>query len=153
MRPGRTSSPRNRAALALLGLLLFPRLALAEVESELVLPNVEAPKPSYTRAYIALGAGAVLTATSFGLATSADRAYERYLNASDPGSITAAYEDAHQLDQWSAALLLAGTASLAVGVYWRFIHRPAAPTQGTRLEVEPIVTPHHAGLALAVHWP
>jgi hypothetical protein len=150
MRPGRTSSPRNRAALALLGLLLFPRLTLAD--PTLTLPNVEPPAPSYTRAYIAFGAGAVLTATSFGLAASADDAYERYLNASDPGSITAAYDDAHQLDQWSAALLLAGTSALALGVYWRFIHHPA-PTSGAALEVEPIVTPHHAGLALALRFP
>ena len=150
MRPGRTWSPRNRAALALLGLLLFPRFGLAD--STFVLPPAGAPAPSYTRAYAVLGAGAVLTVTSFGLAASADRAYERYLGASDPASITAAYDDAHQFDQWSAALLLAGTASLALGVYWRFIHRPA-PTQGAVLEIEPVVTPQHAGLALAVRWP
>ena len=150
MRPGRTSSPRIRAALALLGLLLFPRFGLAD--STFVLPPAGAPAPSYTRAYVALGAGAVLTLTSFGLAASADRAYERYLGASDPASITAAYDDAHQLDQWSAALLLAGTASLALGVYWRFIHRPP-PTRGAALNLEPVVTPHHAGLALAVRWP
>jgi hypothetical protein len=151
MRPGRTSSPRNRAALALLGLLLFPRPAVAQ-NSTLVLPNVEPKAPSYTRAYVALGAGAVLTVTSFGLAASADQAYERYLHASDPGSITAAYDDAHQLDQWSAALLLAGTASLALGVYWRFIHRPAE-AHGAALELEPVLTPQHAGLALAVRFP
>jgi hypothetical protein len=150
MRPGRTWSPRNRAALALLGLLLFPRPTLAD--STFVAPKVEAAAPSYSRAYIALGAGAALTVTSFGLAASADRAYERYLGASDPASITAAYDDAHQLDQWSAALLLAGTASLALGVYWRFIHRPP-PTRGAALDLEPVVTPRHAGLALAVRWP
>jgi hypothetical protein len=150
MRPGRTSSPRIRAALALLGLLFFPRITLAD--STYVLQKIESPAPSYTRAYIALGAGTVLTVTSFGLAASADDAYERYLAASDPGAITAAYDDAHQLDQWSAALLLAGTASLALGVYWRFIHRPT-PARGAGLEIEPIVTPQHAGLALSVHWP
>lgn len=144
------SSPRTRAALALLGLLLFPRPAAAD--STYVLPNPETRHPSYTRAYVAFGAGIALTAGSFALATSADRAYERYLGASDPGSISAAYDDARHLDHLSAGLLLAGTGALALGVYWRFIHRPAS-ARGALLEVEPTLTPHHAGIALSLRFP
>ena len=150
MRPGGTSSPRTGAALALLGLLLFPRFAAAD--PTYVLPNLESPHPSYARAYVAFGAGVALTAGSFGLATSADRAYDRYLGASDPGSITAAYDDARRLDHMSAGLLLAGTGALALGVYWRFIHRPAS-TRGALLEVEPTLTPHRVGLALSLRFP
>ncbi|MEP7028134.1 MAG: hypothetical protein ABI960_06025 [Candidatus Eisenbacteria bacterium] len=152
MRPGRTSSPRTRAALALLGLLLFPLAASAA--PDYVLPQVDAAAPSYAGAYVAFGAGIALTAGSFVLAGSADRSYERYLAASDPGAIKTAYDDARRLDHWSAGVLLAGTGALALGVYWRFIRRPAAP-RGAALEfeVEPHLTPHHAGLALSLRFP
>lgn len=150
MRPGRSSSLRTRAALALLGLLLFPRPVAAD--STFVLPRLESPAPPYTRAYVAFGAGVVLTAGSFALATSADRAYGRYLGASDPGSISTAYDNARRLDHQSAGALLAGTGAIALGVYWRFLRRSTA-TRGASLEVEPHVTPRHAGFALAIRWP
>jgi hypothetical protein len=130
--------------------LLFPRLAAAD--STFVLPRAEAPAPSHTKAYAALGVGVALTAGSFALASSADDAYARYLGASDPAEITSAYDDAARLDHWSAGLLLAGTSALALGVYWRFIQRPP-PANTTSFDVEPHVTAHHAGLALALRWP
>ena len=150
MRPGRSRSERARATLALLGFLLFPRLAAAD--STFVLPRLESPAPSHTRAYVAFGAGVALTAGSFALAASADRAYDRYLAASDPAAITSAYDDARRLDHWSAGTLLAGTGVIALGVYWRFIRRPP-PARGLSLELEPDLTPRHAALALAVRWP
>jgi hypothetical protein len=151
MRPGRTSSPRVRAALALLGLLLFPRLALA-AEPAPVFPRSEPPPHSHTRAYVAFAAGAALTLTSFGLQRSADRAYNRYLDSTDPADIAANYDEARRLDRWSSGALLAGTGALALGVYWRFIHRHE-PARGARLGLEPVVAPDHAGLALALRWP
>jgi hypothetical protein len=152
MRPGRTTSPRACAALALLGLLLLPASRAIAAEPDLVLPRVEPPPPSHTRAYVALGAGIALAATSFVLSDRADRAYGRYLAASDPVEIAAAYDDARRFDRWSAGTLLAGTGALALGVYWRFIRRPS-PVHGAALDLEPVITSRHAGLALAVRWP
>ena len=152
MRSGRTSSPRACAALALLGLLFLPASDAAAAEPDLVLPRTEPPSPSHSRAYVALGAGVALAATSFMLAARADRAYAHYLAASDPVEISAAYDEARRFDRWSAGTLLAGTGALALGVYWRFIHYPS-PARGAALDLEPVITPRHAGLALAVRWP
>jgi hypothetical protein len=150
MRPGRTSSPRVRAALFLLGLGLFPRFALADALP--VFPRSEPPAASHTRAYVAFAAGAALTVGSFALQQSADHAYDRYLASSDPAAITSAYGDAKRFDHWSAAALLAGTGALALGVYWRFIHRPGG-ARGAALELEPVLGDGHAGLSLAIRWP
>jgi hypothetical protein len=149
MRPGRTSSPRIRVALALLGLLLAHRPAASDPPT--VFPLPAPPRESHTRAYVAFAAGAALTVGSFALQRSADRAYDRYLVSTDPEGITSAYDEAHRLDRWSAVTLLAGTGGLALGVYWRFIHRPSAE-RGATLEVEPVLTPHQSGLALALRW-
>ncbi len=149
MRPGRTSSPRASAALALLGFLLLARTALADPVP--VYPNSEPPSASHTRAHFAFAAGAALTIGSFVLQRSADHAYDRYQEGSDPAAITAAYDEAHRLDRLSAASLLAGTGALALGVYWRFIRRPN-PARGASLDLEPILDPHRAGLALALRW-
>jgi len=149
MRPGRTSSPRIRVALALLGFLLAPRPAASDPPT--VFPRPEPPRESHTRAYIAFAAGAALTVGSFALQRSADRAYDRYLVSTDPSDITSAYDEARRLDRWSAVTLLAGTGGLALGIYWRFIHRPSA-ARGATLEVEPVLTPHQTGLALALRW-
>jgi hypothetical protein len=148
MRPRGTSSPRTRAALALLGLVLFPALAGAQT----VYPLPEPPSVSYKRAYIAFGVGGALTLTSFLIQESADRAYDRYETGTDPVHISEDFEEAERLDKWSAVTLLAGTGALALGIYWRFVKRPESRT-GASLELEPSLTPTHAGLALALRFP
>ena len=150
MRPGGSSSPRMRAALALLGLFVCPRVGLADPAT--VYPRTEPPKQDHTRAYVAFAAGAALTAGSFFIQRSADRAYDRYLAGTEPAQITSDYDEARRLDRWSAAALLTGTGALALGIYWRFVERPE-PARGATLELEPSLTPHHAGLALAVRFP
>lgn len=142
MRPGRT-------LLALLGLLVF---APAAHSQEVVYPRNEDPPADYTRAYVALGVGAALTFGSFVLQREADRAYDRYLTGTDPDQITQDFDEAETLDKWSAATLLAGTGALALGVYWRFIHHPE-PKKGATLDLEPSLSPRHAGLALALRFP
>jgi hypothetical protein len=152
MRPGGTSSPRARAALALLGLVLFPALAAAQTPPQTVYPLPE-PKPvDYKRAYIAFGVGGALTVTSFFIQAAADDAYHRYETGTSPAQISADFEEAERLDKWSAGVLLAGTGALALGVYWRFVRRPE-PKSGASLELEPHISPTHAGLALALRFP
>jgi len=140
MRPG-------RIAVALLGLLVFPAHA-----QEVVYPRNEDPPRDYKRAYVALGVGAALTLGSFVIQREADRAYDRYLTGTDPEQITKDFNQAENLDKWSAATLLAGTGALALGVYWRFIHHPETKS-GATLDHEPSLSPRHAGLALAVRFP
>lgn len=142
MRPGRT-------LLALLGLLVF---APASHAQEVVYPRNEDPPTDYTRAYVALGVGAALTLGSFVLQRGADDAYDRYLTGTDPDQITKDFDEAETLDKWSAATLLAGTGALALGVYWRFIHH-SEPKKGATLDLEPSLSPRHAGLALALRFP
>jgi hypothetical protein len=136
--------------LALLGLLVFASPAFAQ--TEVVYPRIEDPKSDYTRAYIALGVGGALTISSFLIQREADRAYDRYLEGTDPSQISSDFHEAERLDKWSAATLLAGTGALALGVYWRFIRRPDSKTSSS-LDLEPSFTPRHAGLALAVRFP
>jgi len=149
MRPVGTSSPRIRAALALLGLVLFPALAAAQ---QVVYPLPEPAPVSYKRAYIAFGVGGALTLTSFLIQESADRAYDRYETGTDPIQIGEDFAEAERLDKWSAVTLLAGTGALALGVYWRFVKRPE-PRSGATLDLEPSLSPTHAGLALALRFP
>ena len=152
MRPGGTSSPRVRAALALLGFILFPAIAHAETPPQVVYPRPEPAPVSYKRAYIAFGVGGALTLSSFLIQESADRAYERYETGTDPVQIGEDFAEAERLDKWSAVTLLAGTGALALGVYWRFVRRPESRT-GTSLGLEPHLSPTHAGLALALRFP
>jgi hypothetical protein len=152
MRPGGTSSPRVRAALALLGFVLFPAIAQAQSSPPVVYPHPEPAPVSYKRAYIAFGVGGALTLSSFLIQQSADRAYERYETGTDPVQIGEDFAQAERLDKWSAVTLLAGTGALALGVYWRFIKRPPSRS-GATLELEPSLSPTHAGLALALRFP
>ena len=82
------------------------------------------PSPSHTRAWVALGTGAALTGASFLLAESADQEYERYLVETDPTRLEDRYNSARRLVRLSAGTLIAGQAGLALGLYWRFLHRP-----------------------------
>ena len=152
MRPGGTSSPRVRAALALLGLLLFPALAGAQTPPQTVYPRPEPAPVSYKKAYVALGVGGALVVSSFFIQASADDAYDRYKTGTDPVQIGQDFDQAERLDKWSAVTLLAGTGALALGVYWRFVKRPE-PRTGATLELEPSLSPTHAGLALALRFP
>ena len=177
MMPGGTSSPRSRAALALPGFVVFallvagftPPVSAAPADSAgttglpqtpVIHPNVEPPAPSYTKAYVTLAAGAALSIASFVLAESADRAYDRYLSATDPTAIEDAYQDAENLDRLSAGTLLVGTSALVLGVYWRFVKKPGPPSHamlespsGLDVTLQPAFDRRHVGLALAVRWP
>jgi hypothetical protein len=153
MRPGRLTTPRAYAAVVLLGLALFPPLAAADPTTPppdpfpTTFPQPAPVSESHARAHIAFAAGAALTITSFVLSSAADRDYAHYQGDSDPVAIARDYDAAHTNDRWSAGTLLAGTGLLALGVYWRFIHRPASTS---RVGVVPSLSPDHAGLALRV---
>ena len=145
----RTGSALVPAGFVLLAALVGPAPARAQDAAP------SSPDRSYTRAYIALGAGAALTGASFLIAEQADRDYERYLAETDPSRLEDAYQKAKRGDRLSAAALIAGQAGLALAVYWRFLHYPreaqerSAPTWG--------VAPHvgrdgSAGVALDVRF-
>lgn len=136
--------------IALLGLLAFASPAFAQ--TEIVYPRNENPPADYTRAYVALGVGGALTIGSFVIQREADRAYDRYLDGTDPSQISKDFDEAERLDKWSAATLLAGTGAMALGVYWRFIHHPESK-KGASIDLEPSFSSRHAGLALAVRFP
>lgn len=161
MRPGRLAPPRACVVVALLGLLLFPApgfVAAARADDgapprdpfPTTIPQPVPERESHARAHVAFVAGAALTVTSFVLSSAADRDYARYQGDSDPAAIARDYAAARTNDRWSAGTLLAGTGALALGVYWRFIHRPAA---ASRVGVVPTLAPDRVGLALRVALP
>ena len=119
-----------RAAWALLLLVGAAQAATAQVAtaqgSAAADPELPSPEPNYTKAYVAAGAGVVLTGLSFWLAEEADRAYQDYETASDPDGIQSDYDRTVRLDKLSAASLIAGQAGIALGIYWRFLQKPAS---------------------------
>ncbi|MGH7726757.1 MAG: hypothetical protein ACREOU_15125 [Candidatus Eiseniibacteriota bacterium] len=148
----------------------FPPLtdATARKASSVVTPE-SVGGPSYTRAYIALGAGAALLLGSFLLAESADRAYERYNQETDPEEIEEAYDDAGRLDELAATTLIVGNLAIALGLYWRFIQHPkssadlrtsqalddaqAISPQGIEASLAPELRANRVGLAVTVTLP
>ena len=158
MRPGsRVRFPRE-AALLLLGLLFHvPATASAQADSAppalVNPPDLGPPVPvhgSYTRAYLVLGAGVVLSAGSFWVAGEADRAYARYQDATDLGEIDRQYGRARRFDRLSAASLVAGQGAIALGIYWRFLRHPHTTRA---FGVTPFLDAHHVGLAFACRFP
>lgn len=156
--PAGQTRRRIRSALAPAGFAFLAGLAVAVAPP----PPARAdsapatPAPSYTRAYVALGAGAALTGVSFVLAEQADRDYARYLAETDPARLEDAYQAARRNDRLSAATLIAGQAGLALGVYWRFLHRPgghaALQRAAATWRVAPRFAPDGAGLAIDVRF-
>lgn len=145
----RTGSALVPAGFVFLAALLGPAPARAQDAAP------SSPRPSYTRAYIALGAGAALTGASFLLAEQADRDYARYLAGTDPARLEDDYRSAERGDRLSAAALIAGQAGFALAVYWRFLHHPRqareqrTPTWGVAPRVGPDGS---AGIALDVRF-
>jgi hypothetical protein len=132
--------------------LLLALLAPGRASAEDAAPAANGP--SYTRAYVALGAGAALTGLSFVFAEQADRDYARYLAETDPARLEDDYQRARRGDRLSAASLIAGQAGFALGIYWRFLRHPreagarTMPTWG----VTPRLDSAGAGLAVDVRF-
>lgn len=113
------TSLRLRAALVLVFVLTVAAPAARAADE---IPGV-APV-SHSTAHIALGVGAGLTLASFLLAEGADRAYDRYLDETDPDRIEDAYDDAERYDRLATATLIVGQVSLVYGLWRRFLHDP-----------------------------
>ena len=146
------------SAVAVDAVVVDATAATAQAAPEVTSVAVE--RPSYLRAYLAMGAGVVLTVGSFLLAESADRAYDRYREGVDPVAIEDDYRDARRLDRWSAATLLTGQGAIALGLYWRFVRHPSGSERAGALEetgpewsVGPFVGRGRAGVALACRFP
>jgi hypothetical protein len=105
-------------ATAALTLALWPTAG----RSADVLPQ-ELESPNYTKAYVSMGLGVVLTIGSFVVAEQADQAYEDYQQGTDPDAIESDYDRAVTLDKVATASLIAGQAALVLGIYWRFVQR------------------------------
>ena len=60
------------------------------------------------------------------IARAADREYDRYLAASDPGEIERRFDRARRLDEWSSGTLITGEVLLATGITLRFLRRPSS---------------------------
>src|SRR5439155_15939813 len=98
-------------------------------------PEVPLPKPPpHPKRWpdVSILAGAGLIGVSFALERRADRAYDRYLEATDPSAITRLYDRARSDDNLSTLSLLGGEALVAFGVYLKFLRR--AP--GDRLALQ-----------------
>jgi hypothetical protein len=104
-----------------------PLCAAAQV-GETVVP-APSSKPSYTRAYLAIGAGVALSGVSFLLAEKADDAYDRYQHETDPETIQDDYDAAVRYDRLAGGALLVGQTAVVLGLYWRLLKRePKAHT-------------------------
>jgi hypothetical protein len=82
------------------------------------------PHRSHTAAWVSLGAGAGLLATSFLVHERANRTYDVYLASTNPDEIGDLYTRTTNLDRLSGASLIAGEVLLATGVYLRFLRAP-----------------------------
>ena len=152
MPAGRTGR-RIRSALGPAGLVLLG--ALAGIAGPASAQDTDSsPGPSYTRAYVALGAGVSLTALSFVIAEQADQDYARYLAETDPARLEDAYQAAKRKDRLSAASLIAGQAGFALGIYWRFLHHKGEARARTTPSwgVAPRLGPTGAGLSVDVRF-
>jgi hypothetical protein len=110
------------------------------------------PPRSQTLAWIALGTGLAAGIASFGVARSADRAYDAYLVETDPSKIEDHYQKANRLDRTASVLLVGGQAAIAFGLYWKFIRRPREAHART-IGVAPSYEAGRLGVAVVVPLP
>ncbi len=101
-----------------------PRAAGSGPFEHVLLPHP--PPRSHLGSNLAFLTGAGMIAGSFTLAHRADQAYDRYRAASAPTDIEHWFDESAHYDRWSNGALLGGEALIGVGIYLRFLHRPAA---------------------------
>ena len=80
---------------------------------------------SHLWAYGCIGAGVTMIAASFEFAHRANRTYDRYLAATEPVEIGRLYDRTVREDRLASGSLLGGEALVALGLYLRFLRRPA----------------------------
>ena len=134
-------------ALALTGALTPPLAPEARADTSNGSPfpvvAVQARRPpSYTWAYVTLGAGAALVGGSFGINNQANADYERYLAATEPVAIGRFFDRASRNDRIASGCLLSGEALIAAGIYLRFLH----PAEDARIALS--LRPGRCALAL-----
>ena len=123
------------AACLLLESLVPAAPAHAQAAAPFPVVPIEAPaRRSHTWAYVTMAGGAGLIGMSFAFARRADEAYDAYLVSTDALVIDRLYDRAVRDDHLSQASVLCGEALLAVGLYVRFIRRPAGPRLSLALE-------------------
>ena len=115
------------AACILLELLAPAARAHAQAAESFPVVPIEKPvRHGHAWAYVSLLGGAGLIGLSFTFARRADEAYEEYLVTTDVDQIEVLYDRAVRNDHISQGTLLTGEAMIAVGLYLRFVRRPAA---------------------------
>jgi hypothetical protein len=88
-------------------------------------PLVSPPRATHLIGYACLAAGAGLIAGSFALSRHADRVYDDYLRATAPAEISRLYDETAHYDHLASGSLIGGEVAIAVGLYFRFLRRPA----------------------------
>jgi hypothetical protein len=121
--------PRSLAAAGLALLTLARPVGAADPPPAPTAVPFEA-RPSYQRAWVAMGVGVALTGLSFVLAEQADKAYARYEVDLTSPELDADYDQAVRYDRFATGALLAGQLSLALGLYWRLVHHHPEPAAG-----------------------
>ncbi len=125
---------RAMAACLAVMLILVPALATAAAPPEPAagpFPIVPVPRPphqSHRAAWVCLVGGAGLVGASFLIHQRANQRYDEYLTSNDPAQLDHLYNRTVTLDRLSAASLLTGELSVAVGIYLRFL-RTAPPSR------------------------
>jgi hypothetical protein len=90
-----------------------------------IVPDDHPVRTSHRLAYASLLVGGGLVGLSFTLTDRANRSYRGYLSATEPAEISRLYDAAARFDHLSATALLTGEALIAMGVWLRFLQRPA----------------------------
>jgi hypothetical protein len=126
-----------RGLIAALLLTLIPA-ACVDAQAAVPFPVVDTtppPEPSHALSNACLAAGVLVIGSSFLFEHQADRAYDAYLVASDPGDITTLYDRTILYDRLSAGALIGGNVLIATGLYLRFVHHP--PPERLRFALGP----------------
>ena len=117
------------AALAALLTLEHPAPAahaLAQAAAPFPVVPIETPAHRrHTWAYLSMVGGVGLMGLSFTISHRADDAYATYLVSTDQEQIQVLYDRAVHNDHLAQGSLLTGEALVVVGLYLRFIRRPA----------------------------
>jgi hypothetical protein len=90
-----------------------------------VVGEARPPERSHTFAYLSMAVGAALIGASFEIAHRADETYDDYRVATDERAIEDLYDRTIAYDRWARATLLGGEGLVALGLYLRFVRRPA----------------------------
>ena len=125
------------SAAALLILAMIHTAVCAQAQTAGPFPEIPlggAPGQTHVVAYASMLAGAGLVVESFDLAHRANQAYDGYSAGTDPRELEKLYDRTVHYDHLSSGALITGEVLVAMGIYLRFLRRPASSRLGLSLE-------------------